>query len=124
MIHVYQQELPLELDDETRYFKGIPCTTWFVAYEDGDQEWAGIGGLKLYKTPYLGPTYVRPAHRGKGIQRKLIETRIDFCKKKNFSYLQSCADIANIWSRNNLEAYGFKEFHRGPIDIWYELEIK
>lgn len=89
----------------------------------------GFGGYSKFFLPsndadfkchefLFGPTFVRKAYRGQGIQLKLIQERIKYIKA-NFghSYLYSTTSVDNIASSNNLIRAGFTLTK--PWDVYY-----
>lgn len=122
---IIQRSLPCELDSE---FYAPEGTIWFVAYE-GD-EWIGYGGIQVDPEwkPYLGPSYVRPEHRGKGVQKKLLAKRIDFLEDNGYTVCTTCALHHNIYSIRNIEKCGFTYTHTettklGGTLYWYERKL-
>ena len=111
-------------DDVQKEYFDFQDVIWFVSYND-KAEWMGFGGIRMDMSdyPYFGPTYVKPEHRGLGLQRKLIEAREEWCRKNGYSGLTSCAYEANLHSRKNLEACGFKKLANYCDEIWYFKSI-
>lgn len=114
--------LPCKLDEQ---FEVIDNTLWFVAYDD-DGTIMGYSGIQFnwFNIPvYFSPAYVFPAYRGQGIQRKLMDRKIEWCKENGNSELTTMAHPDNMYSRRNIEAAGFVEHSRYPGEIWYVKEI-
>jgi predicted acetyltransferase len=92
---------------------------WWIVY-DGD---IPVGFCGLTHVPswddagYLNRGGVVPSHRGKGLQRRMINVRVQKAKKVGWSWLIS-ATRDNIPSSNNLIARGFKLYT--PNHEWLE----
>ena len=81
---------------------------WWVIFDSEGNE-VGFGGAyhnSDYEI-YLGPTYILKSCRGFGLQRRLIKSRVDWAKRKNYQYAVSYVDATNVFSANNLIRSGF-----------------
>ena len=98
-----------------------PQMYWFVIFHK--QEWVGYGGLRSHGIEgehnlcYTGPTLIRSAWRGQGLQVKLIKKRLRLAKKLGYTKVISSTLVNNYASNNNLIKCGFKM--RKP---WLEQE--
>ena len=106
-------------------------TQWFGAFNSAG-DLVGVGGALVSMiepcTVYLNRSYVEPAWRGLGLQRKLITARI--------AWARSLKDIKTVTtdtyevpaSTNNLIACGFRAYEpkqkwRGEGATYWKLEI-
>lgn len=91
---------------------------WYLVYEGGDI--LGYGSKKELAgdITYLNRVGVLPAHRGKGIQRKLLDRRI---KDSQGSTIITYTVNSNPASSNNLIRKGFLLFI--PENQWVEGEV-
>lgn len=91
---------------------------WWVAL-DADNYYAGFGGLKVSHKEggaYLVRGGVLPAHRGQGLQRKLIAARVKWAREADLNYLVTDTIEGNYVSANNLIEAGFRMYD--PITPW------
>jgi GNAT superfamily N-acetyltransferase len=99
----------------------IPIETeeghWWIAYDDSNP--IGFCSIKQSSrwsdTAYLCRAGVLRAHRGKGIQKKLIRTRVNYARREGFTWLITDT-FYNPASANSLIACGFKMFN--PTNPW------
>jgi RimJ/RimL family protein N-acetyltransferase len=63
--------------------------------------------LKHQKHGYLGFMYVEPAHRGKGINQKIIDTLKDWCAAQNITELRLQVYHDNLGAIKAYEKVGF-----------------
>lgn len=90
---------------------------WWIATENGqDIAFAGLSNVASWAGGgYLCRAGVVPAHRGRGIQRKLIKARIKKAKQLGWKHLITNT-YDNMQSANNLIDCGFKMFQ--PEQGW------
>jgi GNAT superfamily N-acetyltransferase len=78
-------------------------------------------------------SYIRVAHREKGLSRLLYEARIDWAKKKGIKKLLIGHREGNVASRSANQHYGFSYTHRESLQwpdgsvadsVFYELDIE
>lgn len=84
---------------------------WWIAYkENTPAAFAGLVYTKDNKTiGYMARAGVLRAHRGNGLQKRLIEARI--CKAKSVNMKSICTTTyCNYVSSNNLIAAGFRMY--------------
>jgi GNAT superfamily N-acetyltransferase len=96
---------------------------WWLATRrmaNGQDELAGFAGmvpsLSTEHALYLNRSGVHPAHRGRGLQRRLLRAREALAKRLGYRALVSDT-TDNIHSANNLIAAGFKLFT--PERPWF-----
>lgn len=86
---------------------------WFLYSENG--EIAGYcSGYKLKQYFYLSRCGIMPKYRGKGMQKKLIQERIEKAKDLNLAGLVTYTNNENIASIKNLQSFGFEEWKDSP----------
>lgn len=94
----YEQDSPVAID-------GVH---WWVAFDkDTPVAYAGIKPVNE-KVAFLCRAGVLPSHRGKGLQTKLIRTRLAWAKKHGFKQVITYTVVDNPVSSNNLIRCGFK----------------
>jgi GNAT superfamily N-acetyltransferase len=80
-----------------------------------DKELVGITGIiKNAESPeeaYMTQSYIRAAHRGKGLSRMLYDIRLNWAKQKSVNRLIIGHRQSNIISRSANQRYGFKCTH-------------
>lgn len=81
---------------------------WMGSDEHG--EVACYCGARVHDqdTLYLGPSFVFPEYRGDGLQRRMIESRLRFARRKGFKRIVSSTSPDNVVSGNNLISSGFR----------------
>ena len=112
------------LTKHLRDFWGIPRpdwltskSYWWVVYSG--QNWIGYSAFRIHdeESVYLGPTFVKAEHRGKGLQKILINKRVNMAKKMGFQKIITSTLMTAYSSSNNLIKC---KFHLRPA--WFELE--
>lgn len=91
---------------------------WWLTY-DGERPVAYAGvrrSAQWLDWGYLMRAGVDPEYRGRGLQRKLIRTRVKFARARGWHGLITDTSYDNIRSSNNLIAEGFKLFR--PRELW------
>jgi GNAT superfamily N-acetyltransferase len=113
-----ENQLPLDAPENSRSIQAL----WFVQYEGG--AWAGFGGLQFHRAfPYLGPTFVRPEFRGRGIQKGLVAARVQWLRDQKYTRAITIVDDHNVYSIRNVTGSGFVEVGRDGGEIHYQLDL-
>jgi len=102
---------------------------FFVTHHDGVA--AGCGGVKLVGTEYgeVKRMYVRPAFRGKGIGRLILDHLTEYTHNAGIELLRLETGIHQHDAIRLYEAVGFQEippfgeFQADPLCICYEKRI-
>ncbi len=139
--HFNPQNIPYDVihDFEDRHFPGrdldIEGTHWFVAYEGG-APWdkpVGCAGLQMTSCPsmlrpcalaLLVSASIDEAHRGHGLQSKLIRKRLDLTRtfyNAKIAYTYTTPD--NPASINSLLKNKFKACHMPDSLIGTDLDV-
>lgn len=108
-------------------FPGIPVpkaaeTFWWLALAENRE--AGFGGYRLIdggETAFLNRAGVLPFFRGRGIQKRLIRTRLSHAKRAGARVAITYTTADNIWSANNLIRTGFIMYR--PKEYWVGKEM-
>lgn len=91
---------------------------WWIMYYDSDPVgFASISPSRTYPNigVYLSSAGVLSAHRGKGLQRRLIRARLKYARSLGKKWAIS-ETVLNPSSANNLIACGFRSFQ--PENPW------
>jgi ribosomal protein S18 acetylase RimI-like enzyme len=64
---------------------------------------------KVTKYGYIEEVAVDKAYRRRGIAKKLLESALDYFKKKNLKYVSCKVELDNIPALKTWEKYGFKQ---------------
>lgn len=105
------------------YGGDTPDTMWWLVYfgdEDCVAAFAGLRTCAVEKRGYLCRAGVLPAHRGAGLQLKLIKTRITAARAAGMRSVVTDTVPGNYHSANNLIRAGFTLFN--PATPWAGLE--
>lgn len=96
---------------------GFDGTRWWVA-EDEDGQIVAYAGLqhKYGDRGFLCRAGVLKAHRGNGLQRRLLRARERGARSIDMSRLITYTDKENIYSSNNLIMCGYKLYR--PAEEW------
>lgn len=101
---------------------------WWAAVDSG--EWVGYAGLRDMGDGigYLCRAGVIGTHRGRGLQRRMIRTRLRAAKALGMSIVVTDTATTNGASANNLFRCGFKVYTpqkqwRGPLALYFRREI-
>jgi GNAT superfamily N-acetyltransferase len=90
---------------------------WWLIYHDGEP--VAFAGMKLSRLwvdcQYLCRSGVVPAHRGKGLQRRLIKVREHYARQAGMNWLITDT-TQNPASSNSLMACGFRLYE--PAAPW------
>ena len=74
--------------------------------------------LKHTRYAYLGFMYVKPAYRGKGVNKMILEALKKWCVSKNITEMRLEVYTENV---SAIKAYGKAGFH--PILTWMRLGL-
>ena len=102
---------------------------FFVAREDGQA--AGCGGIQLFGDGYgeLKRMYVRPALRGRGIGRQLLETLAGHARSHGVTLLRLETGIHQeeaiaLYTAFGFEARGpFGDYGHEPLSLFMEMRL-
>jgi L-amino acid N-acyltransferase YncA len=88
---------------------GRSRTYWWVGF--AHQEWVAYSALSVFdfQTMYVGPTFVKPEARGRGLQRVILSLKEEFARSLGVKRLVGVVDEPNPASVKNLEALGFRK---------------
>ena len=103
--------------------------TFFVTRVDGQP--AGCGAIKLYAPDYaeVKRMYVRPAFRGQGLGKLMLNTLADYTLEHGITVLRLETGIYQTEALGLYEAYGFQrippfgEYWDDPVSLCYEKRI-
>ncbi|PJC45439.1 hypothetical protein CO037_01500 [Candidatus Pacearchaeota archaeon CG_4_9_14_0_2_um_filter_30_8] len=73
---------------------------------------------------FLRNCVVHKDYRGKGIQKKLTKSRLDFLKDLNAKEVQVCVDPKNVYSLENILKSGFEIKGKKFIEGKEHLKLK
>jgi GNAT superfamily N-acetyltransferase len=109
-----------ELDRQcftSAYLVPDQITYWWIAYhENKPVAFAGLRKSHRYSdVGYLCRVGVAEAHRGKGLQKRLVKVRCRYAKRIGMTWVRTDTHF-NLASSNNLIACGFKLFR--PNHPW------
>lgn len=88
-----------------------------------NNEVIGITGIVIQKDDegedvgYLGQSYIRKEHRGKGLSRMLYEARINWAREKGLKKLTIGHMERNMVSRSAIAHFGFVFTHSVESDL-------
>jgi len=102
---------------------------FFVMRHDGNP--AGCGGIKLFGTEYgeVKRMYVRPADRGMGLGKALLDRLVEHARGRQVSVLRLETGIYQTEAIGLYERYGFQrrppfgEYKIDPLSVYYEKSI-
>jgi GNAT superfamily N-acetyltransferase len=106
-IRAFNRLFPAQFEDLER--RHIESGYWWLVHGAG--QIVGFAGLTQF-TPFPGIGYLKraavlPEHRGRGLQSRLIEIRIEKAKSIGWTHIVSSCEISNISSANNFIRSGF-----------------
>lgn len=103
------------MDDMPDFKKGY----WWIAYDKGEPiGFCGLTHVSSWDSAgYLNRGGVLRSHRGRGLQRRMINVRVQKARKVGWSFLISATSNNNI-SSNNLIKCGFKLY--SPNQEWLD----
>jgi GNAT superfamily N-acetyltransferase len=90
-----------------------------------DRELVGLGGLASYHGFWcLRLGVVARAHRGHGLQRKLIRARLNWLRKRGARHVNVWVDPHNVYSLNNVVSEGFRFQNEPPREFHGREHLK
>lgn len=103
--------------------------TFFVARIDAAP--AGCGGLKTFGSDYgeVKRMYVRPAYRGLGLGKAILNHLAEFAKKQNLGVLRLETGIYQTEAIGLYERWGFTrrppfgEYREDPLSVYFEKRL-
>src|SRR5215510_13668837 len=92
---------------------------------------AGCGGVELYGTEYaeLKRMYVRPAHRGLGIGRAILDYLSEYARRHGAALLRLETGIHQEAAIALYESFGFRrrapfgEYREDPFSLYFEMKL-
>lgn len=103
---------------------------WLVYFEGAPVGFAGLTPMVPFaNVGYLKRAYVLPAHRGHGLQRRLLSIREDKARRLGWNLLVSECAADNRWSADNFAKARYTAFEPeqkwGAADsIYWKKEIR
>jgi len=102
---------------------------FFVIHHDGEP--AGCGGIQLFGTEYgeLKRMYVRPAFRGLGLAKLIVEHLADYARQRGVRLLRLETGIHQVAAIGLYEKMGFKRiapfgpYWDDPVSRCYEKPV-
>ena len=102
---------------------------FFVARHEGEP--AACGGVKLFGTEYgeVKRMYVRPARRGLGLGKAILDRLSRFTSERGVSVLRLETGIYQTEAIGLYERYGFRrrppfgEYREDPMSIYFEKSL-
>lgn len=134
LIEELEGELVPLYPDESRHGYNIEKllkqnVAFFVTRKDGVA--AGCGGIQLFDREYgeLKRMYVRPAYRGLGLARLMLENLAGHARENGVHLLRLETGIHQHHAIALYEAWGFRkipafgEYRQDPLSLFYERSI-
>jgi len=102
---------------------------FFVARYEGAA--AGCGGVKLFGEEYgeVKRMYVRPAYRGLGLGKALLERLAEYARGRNVRVLRLETGIYQTEAIGLYEGFGFRrrapfgEYKEDPMSVYFEKSV-
>ena len=102
---------------------------FFVARYDGAA--AGCAGLKMFGSDYgeVKRMYVRPAHRGLGLGKLMLNRLAEYARERQVSLLRLETGIYQAEAIGLYERYGFQrrppfgEYREHPLSVYFEKSL-
>ncbi|HEV2765425.1 MAG TPA: GNAT family N-acetyltransferase, partial [Pyrinomonadaceae bacterium] len=102
---------------------------FFVVRCEGEP--AGCGGVKLFGTEYgeVKRMYVRPAFRGRGLGKVILDRLADYARERQVRVLRLETGIFQTEAIGLYERYGFQrrppfgEYREDPMSVYFEKSI-
>ncbi len=82
----------------------------FVAFRQG-------GPVRMRHMADIGPLYVHPDARRRGLARSLLESAVEAAKARGLLQLELCVDATNTAARRLYEACGFAQIGLRPRSV-------
>jgi GNAT superfamily N-acetyltransferase len=127
MAHPYPAESRHAFSVDKLVREGV---TFFVAwYED---QLAACGGIKLFGAGYgeIKRMYVRPANRGLGLGKAMLNRLADYAREREVSVLRLETGIYQTEAIGLYERYGFQrrapfgEYKEDQLSVYFEKAIE
>lgn len=104
--------------DESDWIKRVNSENSAVFGLYCNDELIGITGIIIYpeapEEAYMTQSYIRAAHREKGLSRMLYDIRLNWAKERNIKRLIIGHRKSNTISKSANQHYGFKYTHSEP----------
>lgn len=82
---------------------------WWIAVDAGGHACAYAGMTHLYSDRvFMSRCGVLPAHRGRGLQRRLLQARESYARRAGFTRALTYTLVASVPSSNNLIRAGYR----------------
>lgn len=103
---------------------------FFITHYEGNL--AGCGGIKLFGAEYgeVKRMYVRPAFRGKGLGKAMLNRLLDYARSKDVDLLRLETGIYEVEAIGLYERFGFQrrgpfgEYVDDPMTVYLEYTAK
>ena len=103
---------------------------FFITHYEGNL--AGCGGIKLFGAEYgeVKRMYVRPAFRGKGLGKAMLNRLLDYARSKDVDLLRLETGIYEVEAIGLYERFGFQrrgpfgEYVDDPMTVYLEYRAK
>jgi len=108
------------------YRVNIEGGDWWITYYKGEPvAFAGVAIVVDVGYGFLRRAGVLEAHRGKGLQKRLIKVRLNHLKKRKIAIALTYTVLDNPASANSLISLGFKlyvpsELYVGPNVLYFK----
>jgi GNAT superfamily N-acetyltransferase len=96
---------------------GLPKYSWWFAYDENKEVIGYASACKMGDSYFLARVGVSPDKRGQGIQKMLIEKRIEAGKMLGLKQIVTYTSINNNYSIKNLKECVFEEWIDAPKKI-------
>lgn len=115
------KKLQAEIFDPDDWVVGLGLHYWFVAWDGGEP--VAFGGLQVYtnKVGFLSLSGVLPSHRGIGLQRRLIKSRVRLAYRLNCLRLVTYTVCNNPTSMRSILRCDFQPYW--PEHAWAGEEV-
>jgi len=95
------------------------------------QQPAGCGGLKIYPSEFaeVKRMYVRPAHRGHGLGKAMLEHLAEVTRQHGINSLRLETGIYQVDAIGLYERWGFRrrppfaEYREDPLSVYFEKTV-
>ena len=126
LAHPYTPESRHAFSIEKLLREGV---AFFVLHYQGQP--VGCGGIKLFGTEYgeVKRMYVRPAHRGLGLGKAILDHLADYARARNVGVMRLETGIYESEAIRLYERWGFQrrppfgEYKVDPLSVYFEKLI-